>query len=140
MGKNLTVSCDAANGRPAPTITWLFDGQPVDASRFVVGSTTEEPVQASETIAVMQNITLVGVRREDNKKVFVCSVGHEAFDIPSRLLDPTIVKVNCKYMNININSYITTASKWERGGSVVECRTPEREVRGSRPTAAVLCP
>ena len=24
--------------------------------------------------------------------------------------------------------------------SVVECRTPEREVRGSRPTAAVLCP
>ena len=28
----------------------------------------------------------------------------------------------------------------ERGGSVVECRTPEREVRGSRPTAAVLCP
>ena len=28
----------------------------------------------------------------------------------------------------------------ERGGSVLECRTPEREVRGSRPTAAVLCP
>ena len=27
-----------------------------------------------------------------------------------------------------------------RGGSVVECRTPEREVRGSRPTSAVLCP
>ena len=34
------------------------------------------------------------------------------------------------------------ASRWagERGGSVVECRTPEREVRGSRPTVAVLCP
>ena len=30
--------------------------------------------------------------------------------------------------------------KGERGGSVVECRTPEREVRGSRPTAAMLCP
>ena len=28
----------------------------------------------------------------------------------------------------------------ERGGSVVECRTPEREVRGSRPTSAVMCP
>ena len=28
----------------------------------------------------------------------------------------------------------------ERGGSVVECRTPEREVRGSKPTATVLCP
>ena len=29
---------------------------------------------------------------------------------------------------------------WERGGSVVECRTPEREIGGSIPTAAVLCP
>ena len=28
----------------------------------------------------------------------------------------------------------------EHGGSVVECRTPEREVGGSKPTAAVLCP
>ena len=28
----------------------------------------------------------------------------------------------------------------ERGGSVVECRTPEQEVGGSIPTAAVLCP
>ena len=28
----------------------------------------------------------------------------------------------------------------ERGGSVVECGTPEREVGGSKPTAAVLCP
>ena len=28
----------------------------------------------------------------------------------------------------------------ERGGSVVECRIPEREVWGSKPTSAVLCP
>ena len=34
----------------------------------------------------------------------------------------------------------TSSSQGERGGSVVECRTPEREVRGSRPTSAVLCP
>ena len=33
-----------------------------------------------------------------------------------------------------------TLQEGERGGSVVECRTPEREVRGSKPTAAVLCP
>ena len=38
-------------------------------------------------------------------------------------------------------TYILTAIlRGERGGSVVECRTPEREVRGSKPTAAVLCP
>ena len=38
------------------------------------------------------------------------------------------------------NDYLRTFIEGERGGSVVECRTPEREVRGSRPTAAVLCP
>ena len=36
--------------------------------------------------------------------------------------------------------FVLRAWKGERGGSVVECQTPEREVRGSRPTAAVLCP
>ena len=35
---------------------------------------------------------------------------------------------------------VSPNSVGERGGSVVECRTPEREVRGSRPTSAVLCP
>ena len=42
--------------------------------------------------------------------------------------------------NININLRFYIGYVGERGGSVVECRTPEREVRGSRPTAAVLCP
>ena len=28
----------------------------------------------------------------------------------------------------------------ERGISVVECRTPEREIGDSKPTSAVLCP
>ena len=37
---------------------------------------------------------------------------------------------------ITVNNFASL----ERGGSVVECRTPEREVRGSRPTSAVLCP
>ena len=37
-------------------------------------------------------------------------------------------------------NYFPSSGFGERGGSVVECRTPEREVRGSRPTAAVLCP
>ena len=39
-----------------------------------------------------------------------------------------------------INNVFLPLLVGERGGSVVECRTPEREVRGSRPTAAVLCP
>ena len=36
--------------------------------------------------------------------------------------------------------YSLTLLGGERGGSVVECRTPEREVGGSKPTTAVLCP
>ena len=36
--------------------------------------------------------------------------------------------------------WLLKVDKGERGGSVVECRTPEREVGGSIPTAAVLCP
>ena len=36
--------------------------------------------------------------------------------------------------------YMLTNKNGERGGSVVECWTPEREVEGSKPTAAVLCP
>ena len=55
---------------------------------------------------------------------------------------------NDVYMNLmkfknalKIHCSVTSLySLGERGGSVVECRTPEREVRGSRPTAAVLCP
>ena len=45
--------------------------------------------------------------------------------------------------NIIPRGYNIRDFRWsggERGGSVVECRTPEREVGGSKPTAAVLCP
>ena len=46
-------------------------------------------------------------------------------------------KLSCLMQKI-----ISTVKYWigERGGSVVECRTPEREVGGSKPTSAVLCP
>ena len=39
-----------------------------------------------------------------------------------------------------IKGYNSNKISGERGGSVVECRTPEREVGGSKPTAAMLCP
>ena len=47
------------------------------------------------------------------------------------------------FKEISLKSDFIQFCTWfnaERGGSVVECRTPEREVRGSKPTAAVLCP
>ena len=45
------------------------------------------------------------------------------------------------FLSLQMNEILQFISlQGERGGSVVECRTPEREVRGSKPTAAVLCP
>ena len=43
-------------------------------------------------------------------------------------------------MNPVMFPHLALFSLGERGGSVVECRTPEWEVLSSRPTAAVLCP
>ena len=60
-----------------------------------------------------------------------------------------VFNINAFAKSGQISSTISQDTEWkfgqipsnaERGGSVVECRTPEREVRGSRPTAAVLCP
>ena len=59
VGKNITQSCEAVLGRPAATnISWLFDGQPIDTSRFVVGATTEVPDQATETMTVKKVLSL----------------------------------------------------------------------------------
>ena len=46
---------------------------------------------------------------------------------------------SCHQINSDIKMCVFT-NYGERGGSVVECWTPEREVGGSKPTAAVLCP
>ena len=43
-------------------------------------------------------------------------------------------------LELSSNTLLIYSTAGERGGSVVECRTSEREVRGSKPTAAVLCP
>ena len=59
-----------------------------------------------------------------------------AFHLRSHLL----IHAGVKSITYEICKKRFTYSGGERGGSVVECQTPEREVRGSRPTAAVLCP
>ena len=60
------------------------------------------------------------------------------------LRNKSALAVNCWVINhgleVSCKVHYITSTRGERGGSVVECRTPEREVRGSRPTAAMLCP
>ena len=61
--------------------------------------------------------------------------------LSSNYINPYLSIKWTRYAHINLCHFFS--SSWcqgERGGSVVECRTLEREVRGSRPTAAVLCP
>ena len=78
---------------------------------------------------------------------WACSFGDNLGTFHKNILLPTI----CFYGELKkifpesnthpICLSVSASSKGgERGGSVVECRTPQREVGGSIPTAAVLCP
>ena len=57
-----------------------------------------------------------------------------------QLQDATAFHRKIKDCSLGYDISETFLKKGDRGGSVVECRTPEREVGGSKPTAAVLCP
>ena len=54
-----------------------------------------------------------------------------------RMFDVSASSLPLYHNSSSLQSHIVIG---ERGGSVVECRTPEREVGGSKPTSAVLCP
>ena len=62
--------------------------------------------------------------------------------IPSNIGKVKVLVYTVNFLNILTPQKIVeiTLKFGERGGSVVECRTPEQEVGGSIPTAAVLCP
>ena len=55
------------------------------------------------------------------------------------LLPKNIVTIRKKKLKVGVHVHVHVVLG-ERGGSVVEYRTPEREVRGLKPTVAVLCP
>ena len=62
---------------------------------------------------------------------------------PIHALNPTPFPLRGAHWEKSIKQLLISSLYWfsgERGGSVVECRTPEREVGGSKPTATVLCP
>ena len=73
--------------------------------------------------------------------LMVCSFLFQVLSNQLCLADNTLYLMpEAMIKNNNKSNQTYSCKSGERGGSVVECRTPEREVRGSRPTAAVLCP
>ena len=64
------------------------------------------------------------------------------FSIPVGLAKSDVAAPVHKGLSVSSvsNRLLNQEMSGERGGSVVECRTPEREVGGSKPTTAVLCP
>ena len=102
-------------------------------------------LESSEVESIWLEITL-----KKKKKIFSYKLVYRPpsssvqwineFPLPTEKAASIIDEIHCLGdFNINLLGE-DTQTRGERGGSVVECRTPEREVRGSRPTAAVLCP
>ena len=97
MSRNF--SAEGQMGRPAPSIKWLFDGEPVTSPKFTVYRLETVPVQADETVTVGQTISLNDPSREDNGKPLTCEITNEALDEPSSKSDN--VMVECKFCNLD---------------------------------------
>ena len=97
-------------------------------------------VRVAERLALPSRITRSWFRTL-LETVLLCSEPF-MFTLPSSWYDWNTVEKDVKPKTIHPspNPHLISFTCRERGGSVVECRTPEREVGGSKPTAAVLCP
>ena len=83
-------------------------------------------------------------KRNESRLIMLYKGLKGAVSIPMNDLVPPIRHIR-KHHSLTLHTLLANTDTYkcslgERGGSVVECRTPEREVRGSRPTSAVLCP
>ena len=106
------------------------------AARFVTGNYNYETGSMTGILGQLKSESLKK-RRKDNRLILLYKGLKGKASVPT---DDLIPKTRC-CRNQHFMAFQTPiANTGERGGSVVECRTPEREVRGSRPTAAVLCP
>ena len=79
------------------------------------------------------------MQEKESIMVVQCELKIPSFEFTVRHHWAKLMMLNSYSSDRIFNPHLTTI-KGERGGSVVECRTPEREVGGSKPTAAVLCP
>ena len=98
-GTSWNFSAEGQMGRPAPSIKWLFDGEPVTSPKFTVYRLETVPVQADETVTVGQTISLDELSREDNGKPLTCEITNEALDEPSSHSEN--MKVECKLRNLD---------------------------------------
>lgn len=82
VGEGRNFSCEAQMGRPPPTLTWSYDGQPVSADRFMKYPMAYVSVQEDETVTAGQIISLKNATRDDNKKKVTVTISHVALDVP----------------------------------------------------------
>lgn len=110
VGGDSTAICTAMRGRPAPTVTWLYDDQPIDTARLVISNHTKTPVQADETVTVSETITVTKLTREDSKKTLQCLVEHELFDSPREVGTVSmLVNFGPDFVNITGNEKVFAA-------------------------------
>ena len=94
VGKSRNFSVEAQMGRPPPTFTWTFDGEPITADRFQKYPIEYVSVHEKETITAGQTISLMNATKEDNKKIVMVNIHHEALDVPYK--GDNEVYVSCK--------------------------------------------
>ena len=93
-GQSGNFSAEAQQGRPAPTVRWLYDGEPVHSPKFTVHDVKYFAVQEDETITSGQTCTLNNAQRTDNGKHVTFEFMNEALEAPKT--SDIEIKVNCK--------------------------------------------
>jgi hypothetical protein len=89
-GQDLTVSCKAEGGKPAPNVVLIIDGQTV-----------------AKQIQLVQH-TLTAINRSDDRKTVTCQASNAAYSQNS-MTDSSVIYLNCKefYMHACTDSLFT---------------------------------
>ena len=77
----ISLTCSSQGGKPAPTVRWLRNGQPVNSAK--------DSSSSSQIV--------VDVSRQDHSANFSCLVYNEA-NQNSPLISTRILNVQCKYI------------------------------------------
>jgi hypothetical protein len=86
-GRDLTLSCEAEGGKPAPNVELTIDGQSV----------------ANQTQSVKH--TLTTINRSYDKKTVTCQASNPAYS-QNTMTVSAVIYLNCKYLVVPVFSHI----------------------------------